>query len=270
MGRRSGLCLPLGAINMFRDQIIQWLRDGDDDAAARLLSDCEISLVFVDLALDMAGDRDFEIYDAEILAPRAVLDRIDEEYKKEQASIESAMTELAHTYHWHFRSISWLPAPPTVKSPVEEDLGQILSELDSAKIQRYWEKAISRRVDDPDGAITAARSLLESVCKFILKNEGVEFSRNTDLLKLYRMTVEILFLTPEFQENESLRQAMGNAQSIVNAIAALRNLKGDAHGTAEDSRLPSPHIAEFAVNISGSLSKLLLDAWLQSVDDNGP
>lgn len=48
-----------------------------------------------------------------------------------------------------------------------------LSSIDSERVKRLWTKALERRVSDPDGAITAARTLLESVCKHILDDRGV-------------------------------------------------------------------------------------------------
>ena len=39
-----------------------------------------------------------------------------------------------------------------------------LANLDATHIQELWAKALARRSDDPEGAITAARTLLESVC----------------------------------------------------------------------------------------------------------
>ena len=44
-----------------------------------------------------------------------------------------------------------------------------------------WQKAIDRRTGDPDGAITAARTTLESICKLILDDAGIEHDGKDDL-----------------------------------------------------------------------------------------
>ena len=50
-----------------------------------------------------------------------------------------------------------------------------------------WEKALGRRHTDPDGAITTARTLLETVCKRILDEAGdVRIQAEEDLPALYR------------------------------------------------------------------------------------
>ncbi len=50
-----------------------------------------------------------------------------------------------------------------------------------------WKKALERRHSDPDGAITSARTLLETVCKRILDEAGdVRIRTEEDLPALYR------------------------------------------------------------------------------------
>jgi len=56
-----------------------------------------------------------------------------------------------------------------------------IEKFDSAHVQAAWSKALERRSPDPEGAITAARSLLESVCKHILDEAEVEYGDAPDL-----------------------------------------------------------------------------------------
>jgi hypothetical protein len=50
---------------------------------------------------------------------------------------------------------------------------QLLSRLSPEAVQTVWQRALERRISDPEGAITAARSLLEAVCKHVLDDLGV-------------------------------------------------------------------------------------------------
>ena len=68
------------------------------------------------------------------------------------------------------------------------------AKLDTAGINDVWQKARDRRQEDPEGAITAARTLLESVCKQILEECGVDYGDNADLPKLYGLTAKELSL----------------------------------------------------------------------------
>src|SRR6266446_3650475 len=54
-------------------------------------------------------------------------------------------------------------------TPIEVDAAAALKKLDSKHVREAWQRASERRMNDPEGAITAAKSLLESVCKHILE-----------------------------------------------------------------------------------------------------
>jgi hypothetical protein len=52
--------------------------------------------------------------------------------------------------------------------PVDTTAAEALATLDAEHVKAAWQKALDRRRTDPEGAITAARTMLESVCKLIL------------------------------------------------------------------------------------------------------
>ena len=57
-------------------------------------------------------------------------------------------------------------------------------------------EGVIRRASDPEGTITMARTLLESVCKHILNDASVQYDDSADINKLYRQTAEQLNLAP--------------------------------------------------------------------------
>jgi hypothetical protein len=132
------------------------------------------------------------------------------------------------------------------------------AKIDSQFITETWRKALDRRHADPDGAITAARSLLESVCKRILDELGVPYSDKDDLPKLYGTAAKELNLAPSQHTEEVFRKILGGAHSVVDGLANLRNRLGDAHGQGKRPVKPAPRHAELAVNMAGSLASFLL------------
>ncbi|MBB4002600.1 hypothetical protein [Aurantimonas endophytica] len=58
-------------------------------------------------------------------------------------------------------------------APADEHVAETLASFDPEGVHRAWAKALDRRTQDPEGAVTAARSLLETVCKRILDEAGV-------------------------------------------------------------------------------------------------
>jgi hypothetical protein len=73
-----------------------------------------------------------------------------------------------------------------------------------------WSKALSRRNQDPEGAITVARTLLETVCKRILDDIPVTYSDKEDLPKLYSMAAKALNLAPDLHTEEPIKAMRTN------------------------------------------------------------
>ena len=144
---------------------------------------------------------------------------------------------------------------------IDASVTPALQRLDSISLMRTWEKAMDRCERDPAGAITAARALLEGVCKHLLDECSVSHGENDDLPKLYGFLVQKLQIAPAQQGNEALRQAFGGCYSVLNGLTALRNHLGDAHGQGKDNVEPTPAQAKLAVNLAGSLVQFLIQMW---------
>src|SRR6266849_2385614 len=61
--------------------------------------------------------------------------------------------------------LEFLEAPG---SPADENVSEVLATFDTEQVHQVWARALERRSVDPEGAITSARTLLETVCKHIL------------------------------------------------------------------------------------------------------
>jgi hypothetical protein len=149
------------------------------------------------------------------------------------------------------------------QAPGDARVAEALSVLSSAAVHTAWQTALERRVSDPDGAITSARTLLETVCKHILDAAQVEYDRTADLPKLHRLTTEMLNLAPSQQTEPILKRVLGGCTAVVEGIGAMRNQLGDAHGKGEADVQPEPRHAELAVNLAGAAATFLVDSWEQ-------
>lgn len=136
-----------------------------------------------------------------------------------------------------------------------------LSQVDWEHVQEAWLKLQGRLADDPDGAITAARSLLESVCKHILDANGEVYDPDGSLKTLYRKTAESMALTPEDYPELLFKQVLGGCQSVVEGLAGLRNSLGDAHGRGRRGLRARPRHAELAANLAGTMATFLIATW---------
>ena len=153
-------------------------------------------------------------------------------------------------------------------SPSDKDIGDTLRAFDREGVHEIWQKALERRQTDPEGAITVARTLLESVCKRILEEEGVKYQENATLPFLYNSVAEMLNLAPSQHSEKVFKAILGNAQQVVNSLGNIRNMIGDAHGRGGKPIRPAPRHAALAVNLSGSMATFLVDTWKSKKDSD--
>jgi hypothetical protein len=171
------------------------------------------------------------------------------------------------TYHDR-RSLIWEAFRPLVEflefgtsNPSIEPISILLAKFNQETVHSDWQKALSRKASDPEGAITAARALVESVCKHILDECDVKYKESIELPKLWAIVAEQLKLLPTQYDEEIFRSILGNCQSIVGNIAAIRNRIGDSHGKGKRPVRPKPRHAELTVNLAGAMASFLVSTW---------
>ncbi|CAN5735913.1 hypothetical protein BH23GEM5_BH23GEM5_24890 [soil metagenome] len=166
------------------------------------------------------------------------------------------------------RNYLWEEFRPALESlergsavPGDEMISDALSQYDAEHVHRVWTRALERRTDDPEGAITSARTLLETVCKHILDESGSSYDETDDLPKLYRATAQQLKLAPNQHSEQIFKQILGGCQSVVSGLGAVRNKLSDAHGQGKKPVRPAPRHAELAVNLAGTVAVFLVATW---------
>lgn len=148
------------------------------------------------------------------------------------------------------------------RTPSDAGITAAVQAVNSTYIREAWQKALERRAADPEGAITAARTLLETVCKYVLDGAGLVYKDDADLPALYTMTAKHLNLSPSQHSEKLFKQILGSCQTVVEGLGAMRNRHSDAHGKGVSGVRAAPRHAELAVNLSGTMAMFLL----QTVD----
>lgn len=146
-------------------------------------------------------------------------------------------------------------------TPSDAAISATVRAVDSSYVQETWQKALDRRATDSEGAITAARALLESVCKHILDASAATYDDSAELPKLYSQTAKQLNLAPSQYTEQLFKQILGGCQTVVEGLGAMRNRHSDAHGKGRLGIKPSPRHAELAVNLAGTMATFLLQTW---------
>jgi len=147
------------------------------------------------------------------------------------------------------------------RSPGLQPIESVIAAFNAEAVHSAWQKALDRRVSDPEGAITAARTLLESACKHILDEAQAPYPDDADLPKLWHLCAQQLNLAPHQHQEELFKSVLGNCQSIVNNIGAIRNKIGDAHGTGRRPVKATSRHAELVVNLAGTMTAFLIATW---------
>jgi hypothetical protein len=149
------------------------------------------------------------------------------------------------------------------QAPGDAIVSDALQSFDAEGVHVVWTKALSRRNTDPEGAITVARTLLETVCKRILDGIPLAYSDKEDLPKLYSMAAKALNLAPDQHTEEPIKAILGGAMNLVNGIGTLRNRLSDSHGRGGKPVKPSPRHASLAVNTAGAIATFLVETHLE-------
>lgn len=121
------------------------------------------------------------------------------------------------------------------------------------------QKALERVKSDPEGAITLARTIIESVCKFIASERAIAYDDQSELSVLYKSVAKDLNLSPDQHSEEIFKQILGGCSAVVNGLGTLRNKLGDAHGKGPLKIKPNSRHAELAVNLAGSMAIFLVE-----------
>lgn len=196
-------------------------------------------------------------------------------FSNDAASVQSALLSVASgSGSWAIRrghvTNAFIPLLTFLESgggAADFTITDGLDVYDAPAVQAFWAKALERRTTDPDGAVTAASTLLEEVCKHIIEDSGAEWGTKWNMPKLYSEAARVLRLAPSQHQEEVFKTILGNCQSIVQSIGSLRNKGGDAHAGGR-SRVPfKPRHAALTVNLAGSMALFLIDTWQARVEE---
>ena len=114
-----------------------------------------------------------------------------------------------------------------VNSAFDSEVSLQLEKFDADHVNEIWKKSLERKNTDPEGAITTARTLIESTCKFILDEREVDYADGEDLPKLYKRVSNELNLSPSQHTEQIFKQILSGCISTITGLGSLRNKISD-------------------------------------------
>lgn len=175
------------------------------------------------------------------------------ERREELARKRAELTQLRSR-----RPFNFTLGQEEVTAPEAGWLFALLDEMGSEEVKKAWAKCNTRGTSEPDGAITAARSLVETVCKQLLDDRKIVYKPDSKLPDLYKQVRQALRLDPTGAANSALQTIFQGCTAVVNGLGELRNAMGDSHGPSASSPKASHRHARLAVALAGAIASFLL------------
>lgn len=131
-------------------------------------------------------------------------------------------------------------------------------------IDREYIKSISSRAmrdieqNDFDSAITKSRTLLEETFCYVIEKKNETPSDSGDISKLFKQVKTLYNMHTDTNNDRRINTLLSGLNSIVSAVAEMRNKDSDAHGVGA-ARIPiEEHHARLFVNSSMAMADFIL------------
>ena len=162
------------------------------------------------------------------------------------------------------------PVVERIREQYNRTLGMLISPLQerfsNAYISSQIDLMVQMQATNPTEAIGKAKELIESCCKTILEESGINIDKKWDMVRLTDETVKLLKITPNnipdtIPEAKAIKAILGNLKSIAFNMAILRNQYGSGHGKSASYKGLEERHAKLAVGCSVTLVNFLWDSF---------
>nr|WP_316233798.1 abortive infection family protein [Bradyrhizobium sp. SZCCHNPS2010] len=147
-----------------------------------------------------------------------------------------------------------------------DSLSQAAQVLDFDTVSRDIERALASAHTDPEDAVTAACSTVESVCRSILIELELSLPEKKDIKGLFAAVRKPLGLGTDREELDPLiaddvRKVLNGLATVVEGIGSLRTHGGDAHGRERGYTRLDRRIASLALHSASTVALFLIETW---------
>ncbi|MFZ4701490.1 MAG: abortive infection family protein [Candidatus Methylumidiphilus sp.] len=151
-------------------------------------------------------------------------------------------------------------------TPAIERLSDIVETINFDTVQRDLDRALASIDADPEDAITAACSTIESVCRSILIELKEPLPAKKDAQGLFNAVKRPLGLSSDRTDIDpeiatDVRTILGGLATVVQGVGALRTHAGDAHGRERGCARVDARIARLAIHAASTVALFLIETW---------
>lgn len=143
--------------------------------------------------------------------------------------------------------------------------------LDLESVHDNFGHALTEADSNPSGAITAACSTVESVCKCILDEMGKPYPTNKDIKGLVGEVAKHLKLSPGRTDlpkewEQDIRTILSGLFNVIAGIGSFRTHAGDAHGNGKNPVPADARIARLAIHAASTVSLFYIETWQRTTE----
>lgn len=148
---------------------------------------------------------------------------------------------------------------------------ETLSSTDVGYVAEQITRMEAAVLNDPGLAVGTAKELVETCCKTILSERGIDVPNGDNLPQLVKRTAKELKLTPDdipekAKAGETIRRLLSNLATITSGVAELRNAYGTGHGKKASAKGLGPRHAKLAVGAASTLAVFLAETHREARD----
>lgn len=137
-------------------------------------------------------------------------------------------------------------------------------------IDREYIKSISSRAMEDieqqnfDSAITKSRTLLEEIFCYVIEKKGDTPSEGGDISKLFKQVRTLYNMHTDQNTDRRINTLLSGLNSIVSAIAEMRNKDSDAHGVGANRISIDEYHARLFVNSAMTMADFILSVEIKA------
>ena len=154
-------------------------------------------------------------------------------------------------------------------SPASKTLLEVIKAKDLPGIEKEFQRALAAVESDPPAGVTAASSMLESLFKVYIEDNGLALPAKQTIGELYKVVRGHLGVDPAHVAEQDLKRILSGLISLVDGIGALRTHTGSAHGHGRSGYRLEPRHARLAINAAHTLALFVLETWSRRQQEAG-
>jgi hypothetical protein len=140
-------------------------------------------------------------------------------------------------------------------------LGYVLRNRDLGGLEKEIERALANVVKDPGTGVTAACSMIESLCKIYIEDEQLTAPSKATIKDLWRVVASDLGFDPASTEDDDVKRVLSGMTSIIDGVGAFRTHAGSAHGRGRKPYRVEPRHARLAIHAAHTICTFLVETW---------